>query len=290
MEQERRLGEETLAYLPPRKQRSHKGTYGRVLCVAGCVNMAGAAYLCAHAAYRSGAGLVRIFTPEENRTILQTLLPEAVLTVWPQDDPGKAGELLAEALEWADAAALGPGLGKSPAAALLTEQVMRTYERPLVVDADGLNHLAGKMELIREHKGPLAVTPHVGEFARLTGRSVREIAEDIPGWAGRFSRETGCVCVLKDAPSAVAAPDGRIFVNTTGNSGMSTGGSGDVLTGVTAGFLGQGADVLEAAAAAVWIHGRAGDLAARKEGQYGLLARHLIEYLPQAMEPDRQEA
>lgn len=281
-----KLDQNILRELPVRKARSHKGTYGKVLCVAGSVDMAGAAYLCAYGAYRAGAGLVRVLTPEENRVILQTLLPEAVLTTFDREAP--VSEILAEALDWADVLAVGPGIGKEPWAGELVQQVMRTCDKPLVLDADGINYLAKVPELLDEHKGPVILTPHVGEFSRLTGRTVSEIAEDVPGNASRFAREHSCICVLKDAPTAVGAPDGQCWVNTTGNNGMSTGGSGDVLTGIIAGLLGQGTEPITAALLGVWLHGRAGDLAAEKEGTYGLLARHLIEYLPAAMKAPKE--
>lgn len=281
-----KLDEHILEKLPVRKARSHKGTYGKVLCVAGSVDMAGAAYLCAYGAYRAGAGLVRILTPKENQIILQSLLPEAVLTTFEREKP--AEDTLREALSWADVAAVGPGLGKESWAGSFVKMVLEEFQRPLVVDADGLNHLSAQPELLDVHTGPLILTPHVGEFSRLTGQAVGEIAEDIPGQAGRYAAEKGCICVLKDAPTAVGSPDGRIWINTTGNSGMSTGGSGDVLTGIIAGLLGQGTKPLDAALLGVWLHGRAGDLAAEKEGAYGLLARHLAEYLPEAMRGEKK--
>lgn len=270
-----------LKQLPVRKNRSNKGTYGKVLCIAGSKNMAGAAYLCAYAAYRSGAGLVRVFTPEENRVIIQSLLPEAVLTTFDTKAPDEA--LLTEALAWADTAAIGPGLGKEPWALHLVERTLLEYEKPLVVDADGLNLLSGHMEWLGARKGPLILTPHVGEFARLTGKKIPDILSAVPPSASQFAKRHGCVCVLKDAPTAVADETGACYVNTTGNNGMSTGGSGDVLTGIIAGLLAQKTDALTAARLGVWLHGRAGDLAAEAEGVYGMLARHLIEYLPRAM-------
>lgn len=267
--------------LPVRKKRSNKGTYGKVLCIAGSVNMAGAAYLCAYAAYRAGAGLVRVLTPEENRIILQSLIPEAILTTFDACSPDM--ERIYEAIEWADAAAVGPGLGKEPWAAKLLDAVLSEYHRPLVIDADGINHLAGAPGRLKEHDGPVILTPHLGEFSRLTGKSVPEIAARVPEYASDYARENHCICVLKDAPTAIGDEQGRCWINTTGNNGMSTGGSGDVLTGIIAGLLGQKLSPCEAALLGVWLHGKAGDLAAKTEGVYGLMARHLIEYLPEAM-------
>lgn len=281
-----KTGPEILERLPVRISRSNKGTYGKVLCIVGSRNMAGAAYLCACAAYRTGAGLVRVVTPEENRVILQSLLPEALLTTFDTDVPDL--DLIMEAFEWANTAAVGPGLGRAPWAFRLTRLALERFQGPLVVDADGLNHLAGHTELLKPCKDRVIVTPHPGEFKRLTGLSMPEILSDIPGRAMRFAAEHQCVCVLKDAPSAVADPSGVCHVNTTGNNGMSTGGSGDVLTGILAGLLAQGLPVSEAAVLGVWLHGRAGDLAAEQEGVYGMMARHLLEYLPKAMRREEE--
>ncbi|MCD8098188.1 MAG: NAD(P)H-hydrate dehydratase [Lachnospiraceae bacterium] len=279
----KRIDRSVLESLPVRSAHSHKGTYGKVLCVAGSVGMAGAAYLCAHAAYRAGAGLVRIVTPEENRVILQELLPEAILTTFESAHPDFAR--IEEAYHWADAAAVGPGLGREAWAKRIVERALLGFPKPLVLDADGLNALAlmGTTGLLSQRSAPLIVTPHVGEFSRLSGVSIKEIASDVPGYAARFAAEQHCICVLKDAPTAVGLPDGNVFVNTSGNNGMATVGSGDVLTGIIAGLLGQRVEPTDAARLGVWLHGRAGDLAAEKEGYYGLMARHLIEYLPGAM-------
>ena len=146
--------------LPKRTARSHKGIYGKVLCIAGSRNMAGAAYLCGYAALRTGAGMVQIFTPEANRIILQTLLPEAIMTTY--EDRDSMLEQLTEAFSWADTVAIGPGLGKSDNSAVLLEQVMKKWNHPMVVDADGLNLLAERMELLAQHEGPLIATHHVG--------------------------------------------------------------------------------------------------------------------------------
>lgn len=283
MEEYRNVDQKILEKLPERPKRSHKGMFGKALCIAGSVNMAGAAYLCAGAAYRSGAGLVRILTPEENRVILQTLLPEAVMTTFEQNELEALDNTLEEALSWATVAAIGPGLGRKPWAYHMVKLTLQKFHGPLVIDADALNILSEHMEWLEQHEGDVILTPHVGEFSRLTGVEPRKISEDISGWAAAFAREHHCTCILKDAPSAAAMPDGTCYVNTTGNSGMSTGGSGDVLTGILTGLLAQKVDPSDAALLGMWLHGRAGDLAMEQEGVYGLLARHLLEYLPSAM-------
>ena len=283
MEEYRNVDQKILEKLPERPKRSHKGMFGKALCIAGSVNMAGAAYLCAGAAYRSGAGLVRILTPEENRVILQTLLPEAVMTTFEQNEREALDNILEEALSWATVAAIGPGLGRKPWAYHMMKLTLQKFHGPLVIDADALNILSEHMEWLEQHEGDVILTPHVGEFSRLTGVESREISKDISGWAAAFAREHHCICILKDAPSAAALPDGTCYVNTTGNSGMSTGGSGDVLTGILTGLLAQKVDPSDAALLGMWLHGRAGALAMEQEGGYGLLARHLLEYLPGAM-------
>lgn len=276
-----RIDQDILKTLPVRISHSNKGTYGKALIIAGSKNMAGAAYLSAYGAYRAGAGLVRIFTPEENRVILQSLLPEAVLTTFDTAHPDPT--LLKEAMEWSTVAAIGPGIGQEAWAGSLVEQMMREYHRPLVADADAINYLAAHRHLLKAHEGPLILTPHVGEYSRLTDIPIQELKSQIPEQAARFAREYHCICVLKDAPTCVGDEEGNCRVNTTGNHGMSTGGSGDVLTGIITGLLAQKAKPLDAALLGVWLHGRAGDLAAKTEGTYGLMARHLIEYLPGAM-------
>lgn len=283
----KKIDQRILSHLPGRISRSNKGTYGKVLCVAGSLNMAGAAYLCAWAAYRAGAGLVRVLTPMENRVILQTLLPEALLTTFDAGNPQPAK--IREAFDWADVSAVGPGLGRESWAYELTRMAVTEFQKPLVLDADGLNHLSEHMELLKERKGELILTPHPGEFARLTGQGIAEVAADIPGQAVRFSKVHGCICVLKDAPTAVGDGAGEVYVNTTGNNGMSTGGSGDVLAGIIAGLAAQKTPPLPAALLGVWLHGRAGDLAAEREGTYGMMARHLVEYLPKAMNRELRE-
>ena len=287
MKEYEKIDQKILQKLPDRPLRSHKGMFGKALCISGSVNMAGAAYLCAGAAYRSGAGLVRILTPEENRVILQTLIPEAVMTTFEQQDLEQMEQILEEALSWATVVAIGPGLGKKPWAYKLVELTLKTFHGPLVIDADALNILSEHRDWLEQQEGDVILTPHVGEFSRLTDLPASQISAEIPFRAAHYAGKHHVVCVLKDAPSAVALPDGTCLVNTTGNNGMSTGGSGDVLTGIIAGLLAQGVELSDAAMLGTWLHGRAGDLAAGKEGTYGMLARHLLEYLPQAMRSEK---
>lgn len=270
--------QEDLALLPPRRPRTNKGSYGRVLVIAGSAGMAGAAYFSAKAAYFSGCGLVRILTPEENRVIIQSILPEAVLTTYSGACPDR--DVLAEAMEWADAVVLGPGLGKSDGARALVHMALKHTAAPMVLDADALNILSEEPELLKSSDGKLIVTPHLGEMARLLKSPVADIRDHLTRTAGEFARDCGLICVLKDARTVTALPHGMTWVNLSGNNGMATGGSGDVLTGVIAGLIAQGLKPELAAPLGVYIHGLAGDGAAERVGRYSLTAQALLDGLP----------
>ncbi len=266
-----------LALVPARRPRTNKGSYGRVLVIAGCAGMAGAAYFSAKAAYLSGCGLVRILTPEENRVIIQSTLPEAVLTTYDGSRPD--GKLTAEALRWADAVVCGPGLGTSDAARKLVHTALQA-QVPLVLDADALNILAEEPETLRNSPAKRIITPHLGEMARLVKAPVCEIRDRLTRTAEEFARSYRLICVLKDARTVTAVADGMTYVNLSGNNGMATGGSGDVLTGVIAGLLAQGLEPELAAPLGVYIHGAAGDEAAGRTGRYSLTAQTLLDALP----------
>ena len=261
-----------LAAFAPRAEYSNKGTFGRVLAVAGCEGMAGAAYLCALAAYRAGAGLVEVFTVEANRQVIQTFLPEAVVTVYGE---GGLDEKLDRALGRASCAAVGPGLGTSDLSRRAVRHVLSHVRCPLVVDADALNIIADE-GLTLPRRGDVAVTPHVGEMARLTGEPVEKIAADVVGAARRFAAGRGVVCVLKDAHTAICDGE-RTFVNLAGCSAMAKGGSGDVLTGVIAALAASGVDMASAAVLGCHLHGRAGERAAAAHGVHGVLAREIAD-------------
>ena len=276
-----------LDLLPFRSPWSNKGTYGRVLLIAGSKNMAGAAFLSALGAYKSGSGLVRIFTCEENRQILQTLLPEAIMTTW--HDVRDAEELLEEALSWADVVGIGPGVGQGVTARRLLMKVLEKGRIPLVIDADGLNNLAG---LIRDRETPgeecrrfyqdypagIILTPHLKEMERLTGRRLADIKENLIESAS-LKADPRHIFVLKDARTVVSDGTGPVYINLSGNHGMAVGGSGDVLTGIICGFLAGGLPLLTAARLGVYCHGLAGDEAAAKKGFYGLMAKDIADYL-----------
>jgi|LSQX01.2.fsa_nt_gb hydroxyethylthiazole kinase-like uncharacterized protein yjeF len=272
--------EDIIGMLPKRPAESNKKTFGRVLAVCGSYGMSGAAYLCAKAAYRSGCGLVEILTAEENRVILQTSLPEATVTCYKSDSPDY--DTILSAASRADAIALGCGLGKNPAAHMVTERLLSAAAVPLVIDADALNIISEEPRLWGLIHAPVVITPHPAEMSRISRLDIDTILEDTTKAAADFAAERGVVCVLKTHSTAVT--DGsRIYINTTGNSGMATGGSGDVLAGIIASLLAQQKGrqpLLETAALGVYIHGLAGDGAAESLGEHSVMASDIINFLP----------
>lgn len=260
--------------LPARYAYSNKGSYGKVLVIAGSVGMSGAAYFSACAAYRMGVGLVRILTPFENRVVLQQQLPEALFTGYQLENMNWTE--IKESIQWATTIVLGPGIGQSQEAEQILEFVLSQAEVPLVIDADGINLLARHRDWMTTRKGPLIVTPHLKEMERLTGSLVSDIADHIMETASEFAEKNNCICVLKDARTIIAGED-QIIINTTGNHGMATGGSGDVLSGMIGGLLAQKMNPLLAAALGVRLHGKAGDKACKKKGPYAMIARDILD-------------
>lgn len=268
--------EDIVNYLPPRYADSHKGTYGKVLMITGSEGMAGAAYLSAKAAYTCGAGLVQIYTHESNRTILQQLLPEAILSTYGTDEK-KACETLCALLEWADVVCIGCGLGRNDMAKMCLETTLKMVRVPCLIDADGLNLLASCKELLHQTKAPVVLTPHMKEMAGILGCSVPELKEERFSRLQEFVEQYPVVCVLKDSRSAVAAAGKQIFVNIAGNNGMAKAGSGDVLAGAITALLAQRQPAYESAAGGVLIHAKGGDEAFKQCGSYSMLAQDLIE-------------
>lgn len=264
--------------LPKRFAHSHKGTYGKLLLIAGSVNMAGAAILAAKAAYAAGCGLVKVLTPAENRLILQTAVPEAVIETYDKD--GEKMDLPAM-ISWADAVVAGPGLGVGSMAQEIVETVLKETKKPVLLDADALNIIAKSERLLHMLGANNIITPHVGEMARLTGKDIQRIEAGIADTAKEMSEKYHTVCVLKDFRTVSALPDGELYLNTTGNSGMATAGSGDVLSGLIGSLLAQGAAPGMAAALGVYLHGMAGDKKASCCGERGLTAADLAEGLKQ---------
>ncbi len=259
-----------LAPLFPRRPRdAHKGGFGHVLCIGGSKGFSGAIAMAGRSAARSGAGLVSAFVPDAIHSLVALAVPEVMVHSSMPD--GKWTAVMA-----------GPGMGRSAATREQVLQLLETSAVPLILDADAITMLAGRIEAISAAKCPVVLTPHPGEFAALFGLKVEDVQEDRFGMAKMAADRLGATIVLKGAGTVVAAPGVPMAVNLTGNPGMASGGSGDVLAGIIAGFAGQGIPSFEAACAAVWLHGRAGDLAAAEKSQASLIAPDLIEKLPEA--------
>lgn len=274
--------------LPKRHLSSHKGTFGHAGIIAGSVGKTGAAALAARAALRVGAGLVTVATPSSVNDTLEAKLLEAMTVPMPET---KARTLARTALErlvsfmaTKTAIAIGPGLSTAPETVELIQALTRQLDRPAIFDADALNALTGRTALLASCKTPPIITPHPGEMARLEqGATPQSINSDRIGIATRFARERGLFVVLKGARTVVARPDGAVAICPTGNPGMATAGTGDVLTGMMVGLLAQGLPSWEAACAATYLHGLAGDLSAASKGQAGMIASDLVEQIPYAL-------
>lgn len=263
-----------------RPSYGHKGTFGKVLVIAGRKDRCGAAYLCAAAAVRSGCGMVMILTEEDNRTILQQMLPEAMLLCYA--DTEEALEKLETGLAWADAVVCGPAIGTDDTALRIVERLLSDAEIPLVLDADALNILAGRKELLRGTE-QCVITPHMGEMARLCGRPAERIALDRISAAKELADDLGVTVVLKDASCVIAGEDGKVFLCPGGNSGMATAGSGDVLAGITAGLLARAERKELAAAAACHLHQESGRRAAGKHGACYMKAGDILEGMEETL-------
>lgn len=273
------VGKEVFSWIPERKMDSNKGTYGKAGLIAGSRNMCGAAYLSGKAAYLMGTGLVRVLTEECNRNILQTLLPEAILGTMDHFQE----ETVKDLLNWSSAVGIGPGLSMGKEQEALVEQVLKNIgEKPLVLDADALNILSNHLEWLKEGNGLHILTPHMGEMARLTGKCVEEIRKNRISIAKTFAKEMGVILVLKDARTVVTDGE-KVYINETGNHGMATGGSGDVLTGILTGLLAQGTEPYRASVLGVYLHGLAGDEARERKGAHGLLSTDILDSLPVVM-------
>lgn len=275
--------------MPRRPAYSNKGTYGKVLVAAGSKHMSGAAYLSALAAYRMGAGLVKLLTVEENRVILQQQLPEAIIETYDPVDAWERTEgfqrQIQEACGWASVIVLGPGIGQESYTKQLVKEILEHAYVPIIIDADGLNTIAAYPELTQYYTENIIITPHLGEMARLTGKTVEQIQKNLIETAGDYSNEYGITCILKDAVTVAAGKDGQVYLNTSGNSGMAKAGAGDVLTGAIAGLLAQGEENWEAAVLGTYLHGMAGDRCVADRGRganlgiHGMLARDIAHEL-----------
>ena len=264
------------ALLPPRDRLGHKGTFGRVYVLGGCTGYTGAPVYAGESAVRTGSGLVFVGVPGEIYPIAAARCEAAMVHPLPRDYAA-----LLDRIQACDAALIGPGLGRSREIETLVPALLRDLTLPVILDADGINAVSTHMHVLDERRGVTVVTPHEGEFARLErnfhpGQSGREQA------ASAFARRYGCVTVLKGPGTIVAAPDGRTFRNATGGSGLAKGGSGDILAGMVLSLIGQGVEPAEAAACAVWLHGRAGDLAEEALTAYAMTPLDLLGRLPAA--------
>ena len=280
-------------WVPPRPPASHKGTYGRVLVVAGSTGMTGAAALASEAALRAGAGLVTLATPKHLNPVLEGLLPEVMTLALPETDAGSLSVSATSAiLEFAEKTksvlAIGPGLSQHPDTVLLVHQLVRENREQglnlrMVVDADGLNALSQAPEVISLLGREAILTPHPGEMSRLTSSSVRSLEADRIRTAQQFASEHNLTLVFKGAPTVTGLANGDVWINSTGNPGMATGGMGDVLTGIIAGLMAQGVSSERAAALGVYIHGLAGDMTAEVLGMHGLIASDVLKAVPRAI-------
>lgn len=274
--------------LPPRPVNGHKGTFGRVLVVAGSIGMTGAAALVGRAALRAGAGLVRVATAKSALPIVASLEPSYTTLPLPEDNAGrissKAINAILSAAEDNDVVALGPGMGQSPGLRSVVETLIQEEGLRLLIDGDGLNNLSQLSGWPKKRKADLVLTPHPGEMKRLWSSLFREeMPQDRQQTATQVAQTSQVTVALKGAGTVVT--DGkRVFINTTGNPGMGTAGAGDVLTGITSALMGQGLSNFDAAVLGVYVHGLAGDLAAAQLGQVSLIATDLIDFLPEAFQ------
>ena len=264
--------------IPPRQKDSNKGTFGKVLVIAGNRDMSGAAGFTCLSALRCGAGMVRLVTAVENKQVIQEYVPEAIINGYANEEEGT--EFIKQGLKWADVAVIGPGTGVNGITEAFLDTVISESSIPLVLDADAINCLAGKPERLTG-RGNCFITPHIGEMSRLSGCSIEEIKADPLTFASEFSERFNVHCIMKDARTVIADPAGNVFINRGGNSGMATAGSGDVLTGILGAVLGRGCAPEKAGAAACFIHSYAGDLAAKKHGESFMIAGDIINSLEQ---------
>ncbi|HEY7041715.1 MAG TPA: NAD(P)H-hydrate dehydratase [Methylomirabilota bacterium] len=275
------------ALFPPRQADAHKGRFGHLLVVAGSLGKTGAAVLAGRAALRAGVGLCTIAAPASQQPIIATQAPEYMTEALPETPARSlaraAHDRVLELARGVDAVALGPGLSLDPETQELARTLVRELDRPMVVDADALSALAGHLDLLRHAAGPRALTPHPGEMARMLGVGIDRVQADRIEVARAFAREQRVALALKGAGTVIAGPDGHVAVNPTGNPGMAKGGSGDVLTGIVGALLARDVDAVEALRGGCYLHGLAGDVAARDRGEHAMIPSDLIESLPAAL-------
>jgi hydroxyethylthiazole kinase-like uncharacterized protein yjeF len=266
--------------LRKRSRNSHKGTYGKVGFVSGSKGMAGACVLNLNAALRSGSGLVKAFIPDEIYPVVEAMSLEAITCTFDAKDK-LFDKLQKEIIDYSDAVATGSGCTNIDYYDVILDYLLKNCKQALVIDAEGINKL--NLKDLKGHKEPVVLTPHYGEMAKLTGVDTEWLKTDIIEKSRSFSTEYRVYLVLKGPRTLISCPEGQVFINTTGNPGMATAGSGDVLTGIVASFIGQGIEIKSALRAAVYIHGAAGDLGAESIGRHSLKAGDLVNCLPYAI-------
>lgn len=264
--------EDLVSLMPRRKKNSHKGSYGKVGLIVGSKGMSGAAYLSAKAAYLTGAGLVNIYTHEDNRAIMQSLVPEAIVTTYTSFDEEK----LKQFLEWSSVTVIGCGLGQSELSRQILEYTVKNTNETLVIDADGLNLLSEDISLLDTCRANVVLTPHMKEMTRLLNCDMKSLQENRIELLQKFVEEYPVTCVLKDARTVAAKQNESLYVNMSGNAAMAKGGSGDVLAGMIAGLLAQDKKVYQMATLGAFLHGLAGDKAREYKGSYSVLATDII--------------
>ncbi len=272
--------------LPKRNQTANKGNFGRVLVIAGSKGMAGAAAMCAYSALRMGSGLVTLATADSERSVAAGFYPEVMTCGLKSKEGVISTEALKDILKLsssADALVFGPGLGKSRELSDILAELLKNYTGKLLIDADGLNALSNRVDMLKEKSCQVVLTPHPGEMSRLTGLSIDEIQQNRQRIAADFAKKYDVCLVLKGFETVVAGPDGEVYTNQTGNPGLATAGTGDVLSGICGSLLGQDLDVFNSARLGVYLHGLAGDIAKEKLGEYSMTATDVICNLPNAI-------
>lgn len=272
--------------LPYRKLDSHKGSYGKVGVIGGCKNMAGAPMFSAEASHRMGCGLVRVCTVEDNREIIQSRLPEAMLNTYDSEDKDSIREALKSLIAWADVMVLGPGLGTSSYATYIVEKVLRDFKKQIIVDADALNIIARNLDILDNTEADVIITPHLMEMSRLNGEKTGNIKENKYEMARDFAKKHNVCVVLKDARTIVSDGGYQAYINISGNNGMATAGAGDVLTGIIAGLCAQRLSSFEAAKLGVCLHGMAGQEASIVHGRYSMIAGDIVRSITRVLEND----
>lgn len=264
-----------------RSRNSHKGNYGKIGFVSGSKGMAGACVLNLNAALRCGSGLVKVFIPDEIYTVVESMSLEAITCTYNNVNNISFEKLQHEIIDYSDVVATGSGCANITDYNDILNYLLNNCTQPLVIDAEGINKM--NLHELKKHEYPIIITPHYGEMAKLLNKDINSIKTDIIEKSMDFSLKYNVYLILKGARTVIACPEGQIFINTTGNPGMATAGSGDVLTGTVASLIGQGIEIKNALRTAVYLHGLAGDIGAVRLGEYSLTAGDIIKYLPDAI-------